>query len=88
MSMDYTHTHKLAPHKCPKCGHELDACTGGDRVPDPGDYMVCIACCAALVYTDTMGLRLLSPDDDIPLECLAEIRRIQMTLTKLKAAMN
>lgn len=44
---------------CPQCGHRMNA-AGGAGKPGPGSYSVCIACYALLVYTSTMGVRLVS----------------------------
>lgn len=53
---EYRH---VDPHKCPKCGYEMDAISSAftDKTPTPraGDWSICISCGSMLVFTDSKG---------------------------------
>ncbi len=60
MKKDYSKslTTRTAPTFCPYCFKLLDAATslGTEAVPGPGDFTVCIDCCAVLKYGPDMSL--------------------------------
>ena len=72
------HPLRVAACPCPQCFHKLDAVDeiGGDstvtRMPEPGDFTICMACAAVLRFDG--GLRLvLSSLSDVPVEIRARL---------------
>lgn len=69
----------LKASRCPNCGKKLDACSGLDRGPGPGDLTVCIECSALVRFDDDMQLTGFSEDEADRLladpEWVAAIRR-------------
>ncbi len=58
-------THEIPATVCPACSHELVAATGVEPgVPRPtvGDLSVCGHCAAALEFTDTLGVQILTSE--------------------------
>lgn len=55
----------MADRCCPSCGADLPCSTAvdGEAQPSPGDVSVCMYCCAPLVFTEGLGLRLLAVDE-------------------------
>ena len=50
---------------CPKCGLKLDGFTDpdGHEHPLPGDFTICVGCAGMLRYTDTLSLKIVTPED-------------------------
>lgn len=75
---------RLAPFRCPGCGHRLDAIGlpgSGDFVPAPdkGDKSVCIQCAAMLVFDgEPLSLRELKREElrELPREEADELRSV------------
>lgn len=70
---------------CPGCGTDLSAATAlvdGER-PAHGDYSVCVACTSMLVYTESLTVRLLEPEeftamDPETAELIGQIRAVMV----------
>lgn len=53
---------RITSNTCPHCGRSAEGGTSIDperakRMPEPGDYAVCIYCASLNVYTNTLALR-------------------------------
>lgn len=62
---------------CPYCTHVLDAHVATDDIPDgpdPGDFSGCAYCGGALVFTETLGLRVPTLEERKEWERLARRR--------------
>lgn len=71
----------VPPTRCVGCGHRLDRAGPVDhsQEPKPGDLTGCMHCGAAMVFTETMGLRALTDDewDALPHENRLELSMIR-----------
>ena len=71
--------------RCPKCGYTIDAATsirGGDALPDPKDYSICLNCGALLQFDDVLRLQTVrDPErayDDIPRHLREKVHKAQL----------
>jgi hypothetical protein len=77
--------HRLPETKCPQCGYKLDAASvlageDEDRPPQSGDATVCMKCTTWLIYTDTLGVRLMTAEEIADLD--VETRRTLKDATR------
>jgi hypothetical protein len=58
------HTFKVPDQKCPTCGTKLSAATAvkHDDSPKPGSLTVCIECGTVLEFSESMELRVMTPE--------------------------
>lgn len=85
----------IPPTTCPKCGLDCQTASHpGGATPSPGDLALCFHCGTLLTFTDTLELRLMTPDEeaDIPAdaaEILSDMRaRLEFTKKHYHSEMN
>lgn len=82
---------RMAPCRCPFCGHKIDAATPGpfeppDAKPLPGDFSVCVGCVAIVVFDgDPLGLRKPTEEELHEVAGLFPAQLVQVALGHLKA---
>ncbi len=79
-------TTRLEEQVCPHCGHDLDAHSGKNGAPDPGDISICFYCGELIVFSEYLSLIKCSEEylTQIDEETLTTVRNIQ---TKIKAGL-
>lgn len=70
----------MSDTNCPQCNKLLTASTaadGSDRLPEPGDFTMCVYCGTILIFDDELRQRLPTSDelDDLSPEMLERMRR-------------
>lgn len=75
----------IPPQACPHCGYLLDASTDayGDETPRAGDASMCAACGKMSIFTNGMGMRLPTPDEQMQLDASPEVIKLQIIWTSL-----
>ena len=76
-------THHMPPHRCDRCGDELDCATGPGQV-NPGDLSVCLGCGAVRQFTADLGLE---PVDvaELPRKARREVDKIVKAVRSVHA---
>lgn len=71
---------RIEPTECPECGYVLNASVNmnSEGAPEPGDYTVCGRCRSFLVFTDEMGVRLLTEEEIADMDASIRAEMVQI----------
>lgn len=80
-------THETPECRCPACGAEFDSATGTttDDAPKPGDFSVCLYCCAILVFNEDLTNRRMSIEEYVDLAA-EEKTAIKNAINEIRAS--
>ena len=73
---------------CPWCGYKIDAASSADprdpeATPSPGDFSICLECASPLFFTEGLGLRKPTPEEERMLNRDPVYRRARRTILDL-----
>lgn len=78
-------TSRTPPSTCPSCMATLDARTGIDARPKPGDASICIECKTLLIFDENLRLRRPTEEEIIQVRKVPEYRFMLDALKKKTA---
>lgn len=76
--------HRTKPDRCPDCGKTIDAAGNASLdetgPPSPGDWSLCFACSAVLVFDENLRVRrpTLAEQAELPEDVLDHLNRLSM----------
>lgn len=81
---NFNNSYRHRGTECPTCKNNLDCSTGGDQLPEKGDYSICAYCGEILRYNDNIILSLEKPTSDELDKLLIDAPETYINLLKFK----